>query len=277
MSSSDLNDDKKKESINTADFQNASGATNESQLSSNESFRSVTDSKANISQPTITPACNPPTTSSKPPASSALIVAPRVPIAQFTSVHHGLPTHAQNGNNNEFFPTVPFPLAPMRPPPPLPQPLAVDSALLRQRQLAVAAAANVAATQPQTPQQSSYPHLRSGKWLPAEENYALLLVALFERGMIRDCIDGTTTLRMYLSQKLHCAPMRISKKFARRGIGKLIYTSKAPSISDQLKMPELMHRLRIAEQQFLQAAFPSPLAASLGAAPVRLIDLQDVV
>jgi hypothetical protein len=137
------------------------------------------------------------------------------------------------------------------------QPLVVDPALLRHMRLASTL------TTPLQP----YPQLRSGKWLPAEENYALLLVAMFERGMITDCVDGTTTLRTYLSQKLHCAPMRISKKFAGRGIGKLIYTSKL-SPQEQHKMPELLERLRIAERQFLQAAYPSPIAAALGVVPV---------
>jgi hypothetical protein len=75
-----------------------------------------------------------------------------------------------------------------------------------------------------------------------------------------------------LSQKLHCAPMRISKKFAGRGIGKLIYTSKAAlSNNEQQKIPELLERLRIAEQQFLLAAYPPPMAAaSLGVVPVRV-------
>lgn len=144
-----------------------------------------------------------------------------------------------------------------------PEPLVVDSALLRQRQLASANASNMAA------QQQPTIHLRSGKWLPAEENYALLLVTLFERGVISDCVDGITTLRTYLSQKLHCAPMRISKKFAGRGIGKLVYSSK--SSSEQENLPELLERLRVAEQLFLQAAYPPPIAASLGAAPFPLL------
>jgi hypothetical protein len=52
--------------------------------------------------------------------------------------------------------------------------------------------------------------LRSGKWIMEEEEYALLLIELFEKGQETDCENGST-LRSYLSQKLHCAPMRISK------------------------------------------------------------------
>jgi hypothetical protein len=143
------------------------------------------------------------------------------------------------------------------------QPLVVDAALLRHRQLA----SNM------TIQPQSYPHLRSGKWLPAEENYALLLVALFERGMITDCVDRTTTLRTYMSQKLHCAPMRISKKFAGRGIGKLLYTCKLTS-HERHKMPELLERLRIAERQFLQAAYPTAVAATLGVVAVSVLSFS---
>lgn len=212
------------------------------------------------------------TTISNAPASSAIIVAPRIP--QFSpsllTQHSVSSSTTQQTNGKEMFQSATFsPTSMLQPPLHLQQPLVVDSALLRQRQLTATAASNVATHQ--QPLLQSYSHLRSGKWLPAEENYALLLVALFERGLIKDCVDGTTTLRTYLSQKLHCAPMRISKKFAGRGIGKLTYTSKTPSLSEQQNIPELLQRLRIAEQQFLLAAYPPSVAASLGAIPVSLV------
>ena len=55
--------------------------------------------------------------------------------------------------------------------------------------------------------------LRCGKWAPTEEAYALLLIEYFEKGIILDCENGMT-LRSFLSRKLHCSPMRISKKYA---------------------------------------------------------------
>lgn len=55
--------------------------------------------------------------------------------------------------------------------------------------------------------------LRSGKWIPEEEQYADLLIELFEKGLIMECDNGAT-LRSFLSRKLHCAPMRVSKKYA---------------------------------------------------------------
>ena len=59
---------------------------------------------------------------------------------------------------------------------------------------------------------------RRGRWTPEEEAYAQSLIKEFEAGMLDDCENGTT-LRSYLSRKLHCAPMRISKKFA----GELVF------------------------------------------------------
>lgn len=74
--------------------------------------------------------------------------------------------------------------------------------------------------------------LRSGKWLPEEERFAELLIRCFEKGLIANCEHGTT-LRSYLSQKLHCAPMRISKKYAGRGIGKMVYNvNRRPGVTD---------------------------------------------
>lgn len=61
---------------------------------------------------------------------------------------------------------------------------------------------------------------KSGKWSIEEENYANELIQQFEAGTLMDCVDGCT-LRAYLSKKLNCAPMRISKKFAGQCIGKV--------------------------------------------------------
>ena len=61
--------------------------------------------------------------------------------------------------------------------------------------------------------------LRSGKWTAEEEAYTDLLIELFEKGHIDE--KNGCTLRSYLSRKLHCAPMRISKKYAGKGIGKI--------------------------------------------------------
>eukprot|EP01041_Mallomonas_annulata_P001776 gene1776-3437_t len=65
--------------------------------------------------------------------------------------------------------------------------------------------------------------MRSGKWSQEEESFANRLVLEFESGWLKDCEDGCT-LRSYLARKLNCAPMRISKKFAGRCIGKLVFT-----------------------------------------------------
>jgi hypothetical protein len=61
---------------------------------------------------------------------------------------------------------------------------------------------------------------KHGKWTVAEEQRANQLVTDFENGSLLDCENGTT-LRSYLARKLNCAPMRISKKFAGRCIGKV--------------------------------------------------------
>ena len=63
-------------------------------------------------------------------------------------------------------------------------------------------------------------YVRAGKWTADEETLANQLVIDFENGALEDCDDGTT-LRSYLARKLCCAPMRISKKFAGRCIGKV--------------------------------------------------------
>jgi len=145
--------------------------------------------------------------------------------------------------------------------------------------------------------------LRSGKWTIEEEIYANILIQLFEEGRVDDFehsddskkIDNSNeqeehplkfkitngmTLRAYLSRKLFCSPMRISKKFAGKGIGKLIYMSQSPGAYQQhwqrlssSSISNLKHangtalrsasrcdelnQLKQAESNFLRIAFPN--------------------
>jgi hypothetical protein len=99
--------------------------------------------------------------------------------------------------------------------------------------------------------------LRSGKWIKEEEDYAELLISVFERGQVEDCENGCT-LRSFLSRKLHCAPMRISKKYAGKGIGKMVYLSKLNvgiSISGE-DYRATTARVKTTEERFLKAVFP---------------------
>jgi len=68
--------------------------------------------------------------------------------------------------------------------------------------------------------------LRRGKWTQEEEAFANALIEGFEKGTIQDCGNGCT-LRAFLSRKLHCAPMRISKKYAGKSIGKHVFLSRS--------------------------------------------------
>lgn len=49
----------------------------------------------------------------------------------------------------------------------------------------------------------------------------------FNSGALSDCETGCT-LRTYLARKLHCTPMRISKKFPGGNVGKAVYVRKRP-------------------------------------------------
>ena len=63
---------------------------------------------------------------------------------------------------------------------------------------------------------------RTGKWTREEEMYAYALVDHFQNGTLSDCDNGDT-LRAYVSRKIQCLPMRVSKKFAGLCIGKNIF------------------------------------------------------
>lgn len=97
---------------------------------------------------------------------------------------------------------------------------------------------------------------RSGKWLKEEEEYAEALLRLFDEGQLTDCENGCT-LRSYLSRKLNCPPMRISKKYAGKGIGKKVFLSKVGAEAATPELAALEADAREKEQRFYRASFPS--------------------
>lgn len=78
--------------------------------------------------------------------------------------------------------------------------------------------------QPSSPQKSkqSINSLRRGKWTIEEESYVARVIQDFNSGYLN--APAGTTLRSYLSDKLHCDPMRITKKFTGDScIGKRVF------------------------------------------------------
>lgn len=64
--------------------------------------------------------------------------------------------------------------------------------------------------------------LRRGKWTAEEEAYVARVIQDFNSGFLN--APAGTTLRSYLSEKLHCDPMRITKKFTGDScIGKRVF------------------------------------------------------
>jgi hypothetical protein len=60
----------------------------------------------------------------------------------------------------------------------------------------------------------SAPGLRKGKWTAEEEEYTRRLVQYFNQGLL--LVPDGTTLRAFLSSRLQCDRMRVTKKF--RGV-----------------------------------------------------------
>lgn len=108
-----------------------------------------------------------------------------------------------------------------------------DSDMYSAEDDAVAGAAAIAAAASSTPQ-SSPPNgterstkskggsLRRGKWTAEEETYVARVIQDFNSGFLN--APAGTTLRSYLSDKLQCDPMRITKKFTGDScIGKRVF------------------------------------------------------
>ena len=76
---------------------------------------------------------------------------------------------------------------------------------------------------------------RRGKWSVEEEAFCASLISAFDNGLLP--IENGATLRAFLSKKLNCSAMRISKKFAgEKCLGKQIYlrAPAAPADPDAL-------------------------------------------
>lgn len=94
------------------------------------------------------------------------------------------------------------------------------------------------------------PPLRKGKWTIEEEMYTSAIIREFERGML-DCAPGTT-LRSYLSEKLHCDPMRITKKFAGdASIGKRVFTPCKHTAETAVEIARVRSELHEMARRFL--------------------------
>ena len=91
--------------------------------------------------------------------------------------------------------------------------------------------------------------LRKGCWSAEEEAYVQVLMENFLGGSLR--IETGTTLRTFLSRKLNCNPMRISKKYAANSkIGKICY---APQEVPESKLEDTEEILKYYQKQFLDS------------------------
>ncbi|RHY11806.1 hypothetical protein DYB25_011371 [Aphanomyces astaci] len=57
----------------------------------------------------------------------------------------------------------------------------------------------------------------TGRWLITEEVYVDLAITCFFDGILDDCDNGVT-LRQYISRRLHCDDMRVTKKLRRNKV-----------------------------------------------------------
>lgn len=95
------------------------------------------------------------------------------------------------------------------------------------------------AESPESDQNKS--HLRRGKWTPEEETYARAVISDFNSGYL-DAPIGTT-LRAFLSTKLECDPMRVTKKFTKEdSLGKKVFRPAVQSNAKIAKEVEVAQR-----------------------------------
>ena len=80
--------------------------------------------------------------------------------------------------------------------------------------------------------------LRRGKWTPEEEAYARAVISDFNSGYL-DAPIGTT-LRAFLSTKLECDPMRVTKKFTKEdSLGKKVFRPAVQSNAKEVEVSQV--------------------------------------
>jgi hypothetical protein len=95
------------------------------------------------------------------------------------------------------------------------------------------------------------PGLRKGKWTEEEERYATQLTNYFKEGLLP--IERGTMLRLYLSQKLNCEPMRITKKFTGgECIGKQVFRPCSPTPESRIRLMQAQLELVALEAAFIK-------------------------
>jgi len=133
-----------------------------------------------------------------------------------------------------------------------------------------------AATSAATSTSCSTP-LRRGKWTPEEETYVARIIQEFNSGYLN--APAGTTLRTYLSKKLHCDPMRITKKFqGELAIGKRVFhpavrcennSSAIDRARTELESLERRWRKRLEMQQQQSAKRASAASRSAASSSIR--------
>ncbi|KAE9019099.1 hypothetical protein PF011_g5979 [Phytophthora fragariae] len=95
------------------------------------------------------------------------------------------------------------------------------------------------------------PGLRKGKWTEEESRYAAQLTNYFKEGLLP--LERGTMLRLYLSQKLNCEPMRITKKFTGgECIGKQVFRPCSPTPESRVRIMQAQLELVTLEAAFIR-------------------------
>lgn len=96
--------------------------------------------------------------------------------------------------------------------------------------------------------------LRRGKWTYEEEAYVMKMIEFFQDGLLP--IAPGATLRSYLSEKLHCDPMRITKKFTGpHCIGKRVFHPYDPALRSPEEVAEKLKELDLLERKWYTKIF----------------------
>ncbi|KAF0687583.1 Aste57867_20702 [Aphanomyces stellatus] len=106
------------------------------------------------------------------------------------------------------------------------------------------------------------PGLRSGKWTPEEEAFTNKMIHFFRLGLL-DIEDGTS-LRWYLSKKLNCEAMRVTKKLkGNSSIGKQIFRALDITTETTVSIQKAAAELQVLEDEFFSSLSMKPAVTTV--------------
>mmetsp|Transcript_97847 Transcript_97847/g.273956 ORF Transcript_97847/g.273956 Transcript_97847/m.273956 type:complete len:489 (+) Transcript_97847:425-1891(+) len=187
---------------------------------------------------------------------SSTPATPQVGSSTMATLTSNSPSAEESGNEkSELRPLAPSPVVALSPAlEPFPSGILLEQPSSSTQEVSKSASSSPTSCSPTNTQGSSTKprsgsSLRRGKWTVEEETYVARVIQDFNSGFLN--APAGTTLRSYLSDKLQCDPMRITKKFTGDAcIGKRVFHPAVRSTANAASIDKAQAELDTLERRW---------------------------